>query len=156
MLLNICLGIIMFGIALGIKPSDFKQVALNPKGVATGFFSQFVLLPALTCILILATKPHPALALGMILVAACPGGNISNFIASISGGNTALSVALTGIATLATPILTPPQLRVMGKYYPLHSRVYAKFFFGLHGHLANGATHPCYALVNRTLVPIEV
>ncbi len=108
----------MFGIALGIKPSDFKQVALNPKGVATGFVSQFVLLPALTCLLILALRPHPALALGMILVAACPGGNISNFIASISGGNTALSVALTGIATLVTPILTPLNFEFWGSIIP--------------------------------------
>lgn len=97
----------MFGIALGIDPKDFKLVAKCPKSAAVGVISQFLLLPAATFLLVWLFKPDPALALGMILVAACPGGNISNFISSISGANVALSVSLTGIATLITPIFTP-------------------------------------------------
>lgn len=97
----------MFGIALGIDPKDFKLVAKCPKSAAVGVISQFLLLPAATFLLVWLLKPDPALALGMILVAACPGGNISNFISSISGANVALSVSLTGIATLITPIFTP-------------------------------------------------
>lgn len=97
----------MFGIALGINPKDFKLVAKRPKSAAVGVISQFLLLPAATFLLVWLFKPDPALALGMILVAACPGGNISNFISSISGANVALSVSLTGIATLITPIFTP-------------------------------------------------
>lgn len=97
----------MFGIALGINPKDFKLVAKRPKSAAVGVISQFLLLPAATFLLVWLLKPDPALALGMIMVAACPGGNISNFISSISGANVALSVSLTGIATLITPIFTP-------------------------------------------------
>lgn len=97
----------MFGIALGIDPSDFKQVLRRPKSAAIGVISQFILLPAATFLIIWIMKPAPALALGMILVACCPGGNISNFISSISGANVALSVSLTGLATLITPLFTP-------------------------------------------------
>ena len=85
----------MFGIALGIDPKDFKLVAKRPKSAAVGVISQFLLLPAATFLFVWLLKPDPALALGMILVAACPGGNISNFISSISGANVALSVSLT-------------------------------------------------------------
>jgi len=106
-LLNICLGFIMFGIALGINPKDFKLVVQRPKSAATGVIAQFLLLPAITFLIILIMRPAAPLALGMILVASCPGGNISNFISSISKANTALSVALTGLATLITPIFTP-------------------------------------------------
>ncbi|WP_204336914.1 bile acid:sodium symporter family protein [Cryomorpha ignava] len=106
-LLNICLGFIMFGIALGIDPKDFKLVAKRPKSTAVGVISQFLLLPAATFLIVWIMQPAPALALGMILVASCPGGNISNFISSISGANVALSVSLTGLATLITPLFTP-------------------------------------------------
>lgn len=106
-LLNICLGFIMFGIALGINPSDFKLVAKRPRSAIAGVVSQFLFLPAITYLIVLIWQPAAPLALGMILVASCPGGNISNFISSISNANTALSVALTGLATLITPIFTP-------------------------------------------------
>lgn len=106
-LLNICLGFIMFGIALGINPKDFKLVVNRPKSATVGVVSQFLLLPFFTFLLVWVMNPAPALALGMILVASCPGGNVSNFISSISGANVALSVSLTGLATLITPIFTP-------------------------------------------------
>jgi len=97
----------MFGIALGINPKDFKLVVNRPKSASVGVISQFLLLPFFTFLLVWILNPPPALALGMILVASCPGGNISNFISSISGANVALSVSLTGLATLITPIFTP-------------------------------------------------
>ncbi len=108
----------MFGIALGIDPKDFKQVGQNPKSVFLGSLSQFLILPALTGLLVFIFKPHPALALGMILVAACPGGNISNFISSISNANVALSVTLTGVATLLTPLLTPFNFEFWASIFP--------------------------------------
>lgn len=106
-LLNFCLGFIMFGVALGINTADFNQLRKNPKAVIAGVASQFLLLPLLTFILILLFNPHPALALGMILVASCPGGNISNFFSSISGANVSLSVTLTAVATFLSPFFTP-------------------------------------------------
>lgn len=116
--LNICLGVIMFGIALGIDPSDFKQIIKKPKSATVGVVSQFVLLPFFTFLLVLLLRPHPALALGMILVAACPGGNISNFISSISGANVALSVSLTAVATILTPIFTPLNFEIWAHALP--------------------------------------
>lgn len=133
-LLNICLGIIMFGIALGINPRDFKFVLKHPKGALTGILSQFLLLPLFTFLLILVLKPAPALALGMILVAACPGGNISNFISSVSGANVALSVSLTAFSTLLTPVFTPLNFEIWSQALPETSMYLQTFrlnFFNL-------------------------
>jgi BASS family bile acid:Na+ symporter len=105
--LNISLAFIMFGVALGIDAKNFKELLRNPKSVITGIVSQFLLLPALTFLLIWIFKPIQGLALGMILVAACPGGNLSNFFSSLSKGNIALSITLTAIATVFATFMTP-------------------------------------------------
>ncbi len=115
--MNITLAFIMFGVALQIKLDDFKKVISNPKSVIVGFTSQFFLLPLLTFIFLMILKPTPAVALGMILVAACPGGNISNFISGFAKGNVALSVTLTAIATLAAIFMTPFNFAFWGKLY---------------------------------------
>ncbi len=106
-ILNICIGFIMFGIALDLSLDDFKRLIDNPKASIAGVLSQFVLLPALTFLLVLLWKPEPTMALGMILVAACPGGNVSNFICYFAKGNAALSVTLTSISTFLAIFLTP-------------------------------------------------
>jgi BASS family bile acid:Na+ symporter len=108
----------MFGVALDIRPADFKRLWSAPKSSLIGITSQFVVLPALTFALILLLKPTPSIALGMIMVAACPGGNISNFMTHLSGGNTALSVSLTAFATIAAIFLTPFNLQFWGSLYP--------------------------------------
>ncbi len=105
--LNLTIAFIMFGVALDLKIANFRKILTNPKPVAVGVLSQFLLMPALTFLLILAIDPSPSVALGMILVAACPGGNVSNFISSLSHGNVELSVSLTGIADLSAIIMTP-------------------------------------------------
>jgi BASS family bile acid:Na+ symporter len=105
--LNLVLGLVMFGVALDISVKDFKHLWLRPKALLLGLFSQFILLPAVTYLLILFIEPLPSIALGMFMVAACPGGNISNFISYLSKANTALSVSLTAIATLLAIIMTP-------------------------------------------------
>ena len=86
-LLNISLGIIMFGVAINLTIEDFKRVIRAPKSALAGMLSQFIILPMLTFILVWILKPQPSLALGMMLVAACPGGNISNFMSSMAKGN---------------------------------------------------------------------
>lgn len=78
--LNIVIALIMFGVALDIRWRHFIDLLKNPKSVVVGAVSQFLLLPALTFLLVLIVKPTPTVALGMILVSACPGGNISNFM----------------------------------------------------------------------------
>ncbi len=115
--MNITLAFIMFGVALEIKLDHFKQVARNPRSAVLGFLSQFLFLPALTFGLIAIIKPSPSVAMGMILVAACPGGNISNFISSLAKANVALSVSLTAIATLSAIVLTPFNFTLWGSLY---------------------------------------
>ena len=118
-LLNIVLAFVMFGVALGIKPSTFVDIIKNPKSILTGISCQLVLLPALTLVLIMLFGHYisPMIALGMILVASCPGGNISNFITSLSRGNSELSVSLTAFNTAACVITTPLNFAFWGKMY---------------------------------------
>ncbi|WP_422370676.1 bile acid:sodium symporter family protein [Hoeflea sp.] len=117
MVLNAILSIVMFSIALDLRPSDFRALMRAPKPLFAGLVSQFLVLPALTFAMLLATNPRPSIALGLILVAACPGGNISNFITHRAGGNSALSVSMTGIATVAALVLTPFNVALWGNLY---------------------------------------
>jgi BASS family bile acid:Na+ symporter len=118
-ILNIILGFIMFGVALGIKPSQFKLLITKPKSTVLGLISQLIVLPALTFLLVVIFSNHitPMVAMGMILVAACPGGNISNFISSFSRANTELSVGLTATTTLLATITTPANFALWGGLY---------------------------------------
>jgi len=118
-LLNIVLALVMFGVALGIKPATFVDIIKNPKSIITGIVCQIILLPALTLLLIIACGDllSPMVALGMILVSCCPGGNISNFITSFSRGNTELSVSLTAFNTAACIFTTPLNFALWGKLY---------------------------------------
>jgi BASS family bile acid:Na+ symporter len=115
--LNIALAFIMFGVALGIKISDFKDIIQKPKSAIAGIISQFLLLPLMTFVLIIILQPAPTIALGMILVASCPGGNISNFMSSMAKANAALSVGLTAFATLSAIFMTPLNFAIWGNLY---------------------------------------
>ena len=115
--MNITLAIIMFGIALDLKFKQFKHVFTKPKSLIVGVISQFLLLPALTFLLVLLIQPSPAVAFGMILVASCPGGNISNFMSHNAKANTALSISLTAIATTAALFMTPLNFKIWGNLY---------------------------------------
>lgn len=105
--LNVALAVVMFGVALGITFNDFKTLLKQPKLVLIGVLCQFVLLPFITFLLVFLIKPQPSIALGMFMVAACPGGNISNFMTHLAKGNTALSVSLTAFATFLAVFMTP-------------------------------------------------
>ena len=116
-ILNIAIAVIMFGVALGISINDFKRLFKSPKIVFVGIFSQFFLLPAATFLAIILIQPHPSFALGMMMVAACPGGNVSNFFSKMAGGNAALSISLTAFASLACILMTPLNLQFWGSLY---------------------------------------
>jgi len=116
-ILNIAIGIIMFGVALGISVNDFKRLFKNPKILFVGVLSQFILLPLFTFLAILIIEPHPSFALGMMMIAACPGGNVSNFFSKMAGGNAALSLSLTAFATLICIFMTPFNLHFWGSLY---------------------------------------
>jgi BASS family bile acid:Na+ symporter len=117
--INIVLAFVMFGVALGIKPKTFVDIVKKPKSAILGIICQLVLLPALTFLLTITFKNwiSPMIALGMILVASRPGGNISNFITSLSRGNTELSVSLTAFNTAACIFTTPLNFSFWGKMY---------------------------------------
>lgn len=115
--LNISLAIVMFGVALEISPKDFLSLLKSPKPLFTGMVSQFFILPLITFILVQVFSPYPSIALGMFMVAACPGGNVSNYISQLAGGNPALSVSLTAMATLLAVFLTPLNLNLWASFY---------------------------------------
>ncbi len=118
-IVNFILAFVMFGVALGIKPQTFKDVFKNPKSVIVGIILQWVGLPAVTFAIALALSPWitPMIALGMILVASCPGGNISNFISSLSKGNIELSISMTAVTTAFAPLVTPFNFFLWGSLY---------------------------------------
>ena len=116
---NCILAFVMFGVALGIKFQMFKDVFKNPKSVILGILLQWVMLPAITSLLAIVLNPiiTPMVAIGMILVASCPGGNISNFMSAFSKGNVELSVSMTAVTTIAAPFITPINFWFWGTLY---------------------------------------
>lgn len=119
--LNFAIAFVMFGVALGIKTQHFRELAKNPKSIILGVTSQYFLLPAFTFLLVMLIQPSPAVAFGMILVASCPGGNVSNMISMLSKANVALSVSLTAISTLFALIMTPFNFSFWGGLYAANS-----------------------------------
>lgn len=117
--INIVLAFVMFGVALGIRPRTFVDVFTKPKSVILGIVCQFILLPLFTFLLALSLKDSISwtMAMGMILVASCPGGNISNFISSLSKANVELSVSLTAISTALAIFTTPFNFWLYGNLY---------------------------------------
>lgn len=107
LLLNLLLALMMFGASLSIRLSDFKLLLKSPKAPIIGLLSQFVLLPLLTFVLTRILEVDASIALGMILVASCPGGSFSNIMTWLARGDLATSVSMTGISTLAALFLTP-------------------------------------------------
>lgn len=108
----------MFGVAINLRVEDFIRVLKSPKAALAGIMSQFIVLPILTFLLILIIQPRASFALGMMLVAACPGGNISNFMSAMARGNAALSVSLTAVSSTLAIILTPINLTLWAGLYP--------------------------------------
>ncbi len=101
------LGIVMFGMGLTLSPPDFKILGRHPKAVLAGVVAQFVIMPLTAYALAVGFNLPPEIAVGVILVGACPGGTASNVMTYLARGNVALSVAVTSITTLLAPVLTP-------------------------------------------------
>ncbi|MBO5902621.1 MAG: bile acid:sodium symporter, partial [Tidjanibacter sp.] len=118
-IVNIILAFVMFGVALGIKLDTFKEIFKKPKSVILGVCLQWIGLPAVTFLAALLLSPWitPMVALGMILVASCPGGNMSNFMSSFAKGNIELSVSMTAITTAFAPFITPLNFFFWGSMY---------------------------------------
>ena len=107
LLLNFLLALMMFGASLSVKPADFRFLLKAPKAPAMGLLCQFLLLPLITFGITQVINVDPSMALGMILVASCPGGSFSNIMTWLARGHLATSVSMTGISTMAALIMTP-------------------------------------------------
>lgn len=105
--INILLGLIMFGMGTTLNLDDFKLVLKRPLDVLKAGFFQFTIMPLLAFLLAKLFGLNEALTLGVILVGTCPGGTASNVVTYLAGGDVALSVAMTTFSTLLAPILTP-------------------------------------------------
>ena len=112
------LSLMMFAVALGLRTEHFQFFKTNPKVYFGGVFAQLIGLPLLTLGLCFLLTPLPSIALGMILVACCPGGNISNLLALFGKANTALSVSLTATSSIAAAFITPISILFWSSLYP--------------------------------------
>ena len=125
LLLNSLLALMMFGASLSVRLSDFKLLLRAPKAPAIGLFCQFLLLPLITFAIIQVLDVEPSMALGMILVASCPGGSFSNIMTWLARGDLATSVSMTGISTLAALVMTPLNFAFYGSLDPQTSAILA-------------------------------
>ena len=103
---------------MDLRVADFKRIFISPKAPAIGLGSQFILLPAFTFLLTMIIRPSPSMAMGMILISACPGGNLSNIMTYLARGNTAVSISMTAVSTAAAIFMTPLNLSICGSVNP--------------------------------------
>ena len=103
----IILALIMLGLGLGLKIEDFTRVLKNPKDFFVGFFSQLIILPLVAYLLIIILKTPPEIAIGVMIIAAAPGGVTSNILTKFANGDVALSISLTAIISLLSIISVP-------------------------------------------------
>jgi bile acid:Na+ symporter, BASS family len=105
--LPLALAFIMFALGLGLTFADFARVAMRPRDFLVGAASQMVLLPAVAALLVLVWPMAPQLALGVMIIAAAPGGVTSNVLVSFARGDVALSISLTAVTSLASVVTIP-------------------------------------------------
>ncbi len=117
-MLAVAIVIMMFAIALGLRPEHFRFLRSDPRLFFGGLAAQLIALPAITLALAAVIQPAPSIALGMIVVAACPGGNVSNFMTYASRGDTAYSVSLTAGSSVIAALWTPTAILIWSELYP--------------------------------------
>ncbi len=116
--LNVVLGLVMFGVAIDLRVEDFRRILRSPKAPLIGLVVQFLILPAAAFLLTLALRAPASIALGMIMVAACPGGNLSNFFTHLAKGSTATSVSMTAVSTVLAVFMTPTNFQLWASLHP--------------------------------------
>ena len=116
--LNLILALMMFAVSLNLKVEDFRRIREIPRAPISGLVAQFLLLPGATCLATWALRIDPDLALGMILVASCPGGTFSNIMTWLGRGSVAVSVSMTGVSSLAATVMTPLNFALYGWLNP--------------------------------------
>ncbi|MBL7500479.1 bile acid:sodium symporter family protein [Frankia sp. CNm7] len=115
--LPFALGVVMLGLGLGLTVEDFRRVGQHPKAVAVALLCQVVLLPAICFGLVLAFRLPPELAIGLMLVAASPGGPTANLYSHLFGGNVALNVTLTATNSVLVVVTLPVVVNLSAEYF---------------------------------------
>lgn len=105
--LPLALAVIMFGMGLSLTPADFKRIILYPKAVSLGLLNQIILLPTVAFLIAIILQLPSELAVGLMILAACPGGATSNLITHLAKGDSALSITLTAFSSLITVVTIP-------------------------------------------------
>lgn len=118
-LLPVSLALIMFGMGLTLTIADFKRLLKTPKAVSLGLFGQMICLPLMAFLLCLAFSVEPHIAIGLMVLAACPGGTSSNLLSHIGKANLALSVTLTAITTIICVVSTPWLIKFSVDYFTI-------------------------------------
>ena len=118
LILNVILAFMMFGVSLSLTGEDFRRVLKRPDAPIVGLLAQFVLLPAATCLTTWFFEVDPEMALGMILVASCPGGSFSNIMTWLARANVAVSVSMTAVSSLVAIVMTPFNFALYGWLNP--------------------------------------
>lgn len=111
------LGVIMFGMGMALRPDDFVRVARMPRAVLCGVFGQFLIMPLVALGLVKLAGLPPELAVGFIILGACPGGTASNVIAFLARADVALSVTMTACSTILSVVLTPALVKLLAGHY---------------------------------------
>ena len=111
------LALMMFSVALALSVDDFVYLIQRPLLFAGGVAAQVIGLPLITLVLVSLIAPPPSIALGMLVVACCPGGTASNFLTYLARGNVAFSVALTGTSSLLAALITPLSILFWSQAY---------------------------------------
>jgi bile acid:Na+ symporter, BASS family len=119
--MNAAIALMMFGVSLQLKGEDFSRLLSMPRAPIAGLIAQFLLLPMITCLVAWGLAVPAEFALGMILVASCPGGTFSNVMTWMARGNVAVSVTMTAISSLVAVVLTPFNFAFYGWLNP-HTR----------------------------------
>jgi len=144
-LLPLALATVMLGMGLSLVAEDFKRITRYPKAVAVGTICQIVLLPLIGALIALAVPMQPAIAVGLIVVALCPGGPSSNLITYLAKGDVALSVTLTAVSSILTVFTIPLLANLALQYFMGRSAAIA---------LPIGSTMAQILLI--TLLPIAI
>jgi len=142
--LPLALAFIMLGMGLTLTPKDFKNIIVFPKAIVLGLFLQLILLPVIGFILIQAFGLSGTMAVGIMILAACPGGPTSNLITHLSRGDTALSISLTAVSSVITVATIPLIVN------------YSIQFFGEAGSITLPVGETIVQIMGVTIVPVSI
>jgi BASS family bile acid:Na+ symporter len=132
LLLGVVLAVMIFGVSLELRVSQFVAIVKQPQPILAGMLGQCLILPWATLLVTLLVDLHPGIELGLLLVACCPGGNMSNIMTHLARGNTALSMSMTAMSSLLALVLLPLNFALTTGQNPAASAFLAEHLQALH------------------------